>query len=289
MSTVRTLEGLRYGFKFLGLSLLVLVVGGLLIGGGAALTTQGLDVSQPTQSAITPAVGGGAVLALVGVLWVYGASLGLLHKFVADSVATGVDLTEPGRDTVDAMTDAEADPDEARTGEGSAVEGQPTAGGTGVGDSAPSAAAGGDTAEAFEQTADTGTADAGSTWDGERGTADAATDPGASTADAEATVDGEPSGRELDRVVSEATEPSAAGGPDPVEGDEYGAGTSEPAGYGSEQADDDVGQVDRYRVKEGPEPDGEVDGEAVEDTGIEDIEDTTDESGDWEPLDEDDL
>jgi hypothetical protein len=322
MSTVRTLDGLKYGFKFLGLSLLVLVVGGLFIGGGAALAAGGIDTSTPTQSTLTPAVGGGVVLSLVGVLWVYGASLGLLHKFVADSVATGVDLTESGGGDAEEAAEPEDESEETGAAEASAAEGQPTASSAGVDDSGPVAAASDDTDDTSGQTADTGTADTGSTWDGARD--DAATDPDSATSDTGATIDGEPSGEELDRVVSEATEPSADEGgavagpstasdrdPDPVEEDAYGAGATsstdepyddtgtgtdeyragagEPAGYGAEQADSDIERADIYRVEDGPAPDVEADEEAVEDAAFEDIEDTTDEPGDWEPLDEDDL
>lgn len=299
MATLRTLDGLRYGFKLLGLFLVVLVVTGLLVGVGGLLASAGIDTANPAQSDPLPAAAGGFV-ALLGVLWLYGASLGLLHKFVADSVATGIGLS--GSEPAGAGA-AEEEP----SADDASAAGATAVGGVEPDDEQPDPVPEPDPADAESTAVRDDPADPDTFADEETGA------PGADPTGTAGTDTGtEVSGEELDRMVSEATEPAddgvtedpagtAAGGdvptsdPDPVEEDAYGAGGAAPSGgqyddtaaeYGTE-SDDVFGTGDADDADTMDEPAAEE--ETVEGGEFEDIEDTTDEPGDWEPLDEDDL
>lgn len=242
MSTVRALDGLRYGFKLLGLALVVLVVGGVLVAGGGALAASGLDPANPARSQLPRTVGGG-VVALVGVLWLAGGWLGILYKLIADGVGAGLAGTGPATagDATAATTEEAAPESASEVSDGAA-------GATGAEEpmdvgGADDAVAGGEPAVGADEPIAGSEADEGGPADG-------------------------PSGEELDRVVSQATEPSDD---EPYGGPADGGAASGTAGE--------------------PEPVEETGaaGEEEFEASFEDVEDTTDEAGDWEPLDEDDL
>lgn len=298
MATVRTLDGLKYGFKLLGLSLAVLVVGGLLVGIGGIIASTGLNVANPAQSDLLPAVAGGFV-ALIGLLWLYGASLGLLHKLVADSVATGVRLSGGEDRGTTGAADNEQSADDVAD-ETTAVGSVGTAGDDSrspISDPEPTTT---ESAEANDDLSGSGP------WDDDTAENPVSDSETAESDVAEADIGTEPSGEELDRVVSEATEPTddefeaTENDRDPVEEDTYGAGAADRTGeaYDDQSGDDgadETGEADAYGTDPQDDYVAETDPEAVEadetaeDVAFEDIEDTTDEPGDWEPLDEDDL
>lgn len=335
MTTISIVDGLKYGFKFLGLSLALVLLSGAFLAGGAALAGTGLDAQAPMESDAT-SVAAGALLTLVGVLGLYGGTFGLLHKFIADSVGAGVVAarTEADRppattgtaDTADdtateqqssatagpetaaaAGATAAADESGAPEAQASVQQPQPSTGGTvagqaqsGTAATAPEAGSGGEPTASQVGTED----ERQNADDGANSQAVDRPDAGAADRpDAEGVPD-DPSGEVLDKVVSEATDPgreqpegpaeAPPTQPEPVDDARNRADQFEPAAEeGGVPADDGV-------EDEVAEPTYDADFEGEEGTsdgtdhpmgggGDPDIEDTTDEPGDWEPLDEDDL
>jgi hypothetical protein len=100
MTTVRIVDGLKYGFRFLGLYLGLLlvsgavVVGGLAIAGDPVLSLRGgtLVLTPNLAAASQTVLGGFAVVAIGALLWL-AFSFGLLYKLIADAVSTGVGLS----------------------------------------------------------------------------------------------------------------------------------------------------------------------------------------------------
>lgn len=376
MTTVRITDGLRYGFRFLGLSLsLVLVCGAALAGGGAFART-GFDAANPANSQLLQVAAGGLV-ALVGGLSLLGVTAGLLYKFVADSVATGVETAalegstapvdgaaettpDEAESTTDTGADADAVPADEDTADGGPVDADES---SGASETPPDTASDGtapETAEArardvleasrdatpgatsrraetdvtaeAESTAgvpETGGDDpsaatvsepsAGETRETataagderERGDERGDTKEGAGGASADGPVwSEEPRGEELDRVVSEATEPDAA--PSTATDPDAGRPAADPVPDADDGTVPETGsedpELDLFSETDAPatpeaEPESPPDGSEPIDDGhgeasaeedgfdpdFEDVEDTTDEPGDWAPLDEDDL
>lgn len=221
MTAVGTVDGLKYGFRYLAILVGVLLLAGAFIAGGGALAYSGLDVANPTGSEPVPVLAGGFV-ALVGVVGLHGMVFGLLYKFVADSVVAGVEASDlqvavdedltleaaelsvpvaTGRSTA---TEAPATAaDAAETDVADADEAAPT-------DTSP--AVDGPDATDSSPPADDRSAEADAAVDAEVETvASGAAEPGGR---AEGGTGGpaEPTGEELDRVVSEATGPGATPG-----------------------------------------------------------------------------
>jgi hypothetical protein len=90
MTTVRIVDGMKYGFKFLGLVVALLLVCGAFVAGGAVLALSGIDLRGRAVTDVA-FVAAGTLIGSVGVLAFVGAAFGLVHKFVADSVLSGLE------------------------------------------------------------------------------------------------------------------------------------------------------------------------------------------------------
>jgi hypothetical protein len=93
MTTVRIVDGARYGFKMVGLVFGLLVVSGVLFTLGGLLATGGeLTVQGSLLASGRPAMlAAGGFFGLAGVVVFYAGTVGLVHKLIADSVTAGVE------------------------------------------------------------------------------------------------------------------------------------------------------------------------------------------------------
>lgn len=282
MTTVGIVDGLKYGFRYLAVLVGVVLLSGSFVAGGGALAYTGLDLSRPLGSEVLPVVAGGFV-ALVGLLVFHGMLFGLVYKFLADSVVAGVEAADVAVALSDEATIAVEDTAEggaAVAGQATAATAADTAEAAGEGETARR----GDRDDGGVGTTGTQESAVDDGPDGHRGTGGAVEDTGAGTVDGpdapaadeaagadsgpvaadsadERATEGtaetggdsspgqtaaEPTGEELDRVVSEATQP---GGEEPssttlleegAPGEEAGSPEGRTAGE-----DDSAGGTDR--------------------------------------------
>jgi hypothetical protein len=87
MVAVNTKDAIMYGFRLLGYLLAVFVLGGILIGIGAAFTPGPFSRGNPILSVI---------FVLAGIAVMYAGGLGLLYKVVGDGVEVGNRAAEGG-------------------------------------------------------------------------------------------------------------------------------------------------------------------------------------------------
>lgn len=123
MTTVRIVDGARYGFKFVGLVFGLLVISGVLFTLGGLLATGGeltpaLAFGEPLMLA------GGGFFGLAGVVVLYAGTVGLFHKLIADSVTAGYENAE-GADPSSTVTDVEAAPGDSESPRESASDAEP--------------------------------------------------------------------------------------------------------------------------------------------------------------------
>ena len=124
MTAARFVDSLRHGGKLVGFLLVILLVGGAAVVGGAALAVPArLDLAAGSVS--TARRVGGVALASVGALAVLVGLVAFVHKLVADAVATGVahGAPEPPSPTAGGADDTVAD-DRSSPGASDRVDGE---------------------------------------------------------------------------------------------------------------------------------------------------------------------
>jgi hypothetical protein len=96
MTTRRLVGSTTYGARLFAYLLGVLVVGGATLGLGLSLAWPDITSVGPLEGTVddTAEVAGGAVLSVIGVYIIGTGLLGTVNKFVADSVAQGVSMTD---------------------------------------------------------------------------------------------------------------------------------------------------------------------------------------------------
>lgn len=119
MTAVGLTDVFKYGSKFLGYLLVVVVLGGGLLAAGASLTALGGgSLTDPSVSTLTDTrIAVGSLLTVAGVVVTLIGTFGLAHKFAADALATG--LAQSGAfgasaaeaATADASAESDADED----------------------------------------------------------------------------------------------------------------------------------------------------------------------------------
>ncbi|WP_136715199.1 hypothetical protein [Halorientalis salina] len=95
MTTVGIVDGMKYGFKLLGVFIAVSLVCSAFIAGGYVIYQDALAMVNPSTNEYYGRIAAAALIALVGGLGLYGATVGLLYKFIADSVIAGIETAEP--------------------------------------------------------------------------------------------------------------------------------------------------------------------------------------------------
>ena len=94
MTSLRIITGMKYGFKLLGIFIAVSLVCGAFIAGGTVIYRMTVGTALP-ETEYYGRIAAGILMTLVGGLGLTGAVIGLLHKFIADSVVAGIETAEP--------------------------------------------------------------------------------------------------------------------------------------------------------------------------------------------------
>lgn len=120
----------KYGGKFLGYVVAVVLAGGVLVGSGAFLAaTGGVNLSDPSIGSVATsrAIAGAVLVALGGLISLSGL-FGLAHKLLADAAATAVESATPApaTSTVAEEADEDAEAQEAADGDELVESAEPT-------------------------------------------------------------------------------------------------------------------------------------------------------------------
>ena len=89
MTTVRIVDGMKYGFKLLSFFIAVSLVCGAFIAGGVVLYQDARAMVNPELNQYYARLAAAGLLTLVGSLGLTGSLIGFGHKFIADSVTAG--------------------------------------------------------------------------------------------------------------------------------------------------------------------------------------------------------
>lgn len=108
MTTVRIVDGLKYGFKLLGIFIAVTLVCGAFIAGGAYIYRDARAMVNPTQMEYYGQIAASGLIVLVGALGLVGSTIALSHKFIADSVIAGIETADPESGTIETGTPGES-------------------------------------------------------------------------------------------------------------------------------------------------------------------------------------
>src|SRR6056297_1743798 len=110
MTTVRIVDGMKYGFKLLSFFIAVSLICGAFIAGGVLIYQDARAMVNPELNQYYGRLAAGGLVALVGSLGLTGSVIGFGHKFIADSVTAGYEAADAT--PADATEVAASDEDE---------------------------------------------------------------------------------------------------------------------------------------------------------------------------------